>query len=72
MVLPAGGGLGVSTMPVLEGVVEGAGSEPIGTESVVGICEAVGVTFLELPLMSFSGWGMSGCPGVETGAGGGM
>ena len=49
VVLPGGGGLGVSTMPLLDGVVEGVGSESSGTELVVGICDAVGVTFAELP-----------------------
>ena len=36
VVLPAGGGLGASTMPVVDGVVEGVGTESMGTELVVG------------------------------------
>ena len=36
VVLPGGGGLGASTIPVLDGVVEGVGSALNGTESVVG------------------------------------
>ena len=36
VVVPGGGGLGASTMPELEGVVEGWGMVSIGTELVVG------------------------------------
>lgn len=36
VVLPGGGGLGASTMPLVEGVVEGVGTESRGCELVVG------------------------------------
>jgi hypothetical protein len=36
VVLSGGGGLGASTMPVLEAVVDGVGTESMGTELVVG------------------------------------
>jgi len=58
VVLSAGGGLGASTMPAVEGVVEGVGTESIGTELVVGNVEAVGEVLEGLPLMLFSGCGM--------------
>jgi hypothetical protein len=45
-------------------VVEGVGTASIGTEFVVGICDAVGVTFWSLPSTLFWGGGM-GC-GPET------
>ncbi len=49
VVLPGGGGFGASTIPELDGVVEGVGRELIGTEFVVGSVDAVGDELLELP-----------------------
>ena len=36
VVLPGGGGLGESTMPEVDGVVDGVATESKGTEFVVG------------------------------------
>ena len=55
MVVPGGGGLGASTMPELEGVVEGCGRESVETELVVGKVDAVGLVLVELPLTLFRG-----------------
>ncbi len=55
VVLSGAGGLGASTMPVLEGVVEGVGTASRGTESVVGIVEAVGEVLVELPFTLLKG-----------------
>ena len=53
--LVAGGGLGASTMPEVEGVVEGVGIESSGTEWVVGRVDAVGDVFDGLPFTLFKG-----------------
>ena len=58
MVLPGAGGLGASTIPGVEGVIDGVGTESRDTEWVVGRVEAVGEVFEELPLTSFAGDGM--------------
>jgi hypothetical protein len=55
VVLPGGGGLGASTMPEVEGVVEGVGIESRGTELVVGKVDAVGEVFDGLPFTLFKG-----------------
>jgi len=55
VVVPGGGGLGASTMPELEGVVEGCGRESVETELVVGKVDAVGLVLVELPLTLFRG-----------------
>lgn len=55
VVLPGGGGLGASTMPGVEGVVEGVGTESSGTEWVVGSVDAEGEVLDGLPLTLFSG-----------------
>ena len=58
VVLPAGGGLGASTMPEVEGVVDGVGTESVGTETVTGSVAAVGEVFVGLPFTLFKGWGI--------------
>lgn len=58
MVLPAGAGLGASTMPEAGGVVDGVGTESVETESVTGSVAAVGEVFVGLPFTLFKGWGM--------------
>ena len=63
VVLPAGGGLGASTMPLTGGATEGVGSVFRGTESVTGAVETVGEMLLGLPSTLFNGCGMLG--GVE-------
>ena len=55
MVVPGGGGLGASTMPLEDGVVEGVGSVSVGTELVVGKVDAVGLVLAGLPLTLFMG-----------------
>jgi hypothetical protein len=55
VVLPGAGGLGASTIPEVDGVVEGVGTESSGTELVVGKVEAVGDAFDGLPLTLFNG-----------------
>ena len=62
VVLPAGGGLGESTMPEVEGVVDGVGTESKGTELVVGNEAAVGDVFSGLPLTLLAGCGILGGP----------
>jgi hypothetical protein len=57
VVLPGGGGLGASTIPVLEGVVEGVGSELSGTELGVGSWDAVGDVLFSLPFTLLYGCG---------------
>ncbi len=53
--LAGAGGLGASTMPEVEGVVEGVGIESSGTEWVVGRVDAVGDVFEGLPFTLFKG-----------------
>jgi hypothetical protein len=71
---PAGGGFGASTMPLVEGVVEGVLTASSGTELVVGSVDAVGEVLFGLPLTLLNGCGM-GCgpvtaePGVGCGTG---
>jgi hypothetical protein len=50
--------LGASTIPEVEGVVEGVGTESSDTEWVVGNVEAVGEVFDGLPFTLFNGWGI--------------
>ena len=57
VVLPGGGGFGASTIPEVDGVVEGDGIVSIGTELVVGKVDAVGEVLLGLPFTLFSGCG---------------
>ena len=72
MVLPGGGGLGASTIPEVEGVVEGVGTESSGTEWVVGSVDAEGEVFAGLPLTLLSGCGEFAGPVVRVvGAGAG-
>ncbi len=52
------GGLGESTIPLTEGVVEGCDRVSSGTEFVVGICEAVGVVLYWLPFTLLGGIGL--------------
>ena len=49
VVLPGGGGFGASTIPEVDGVVEGDGIVSIGTELVVGKVDAVGEVLAGLP-----------------------
>lgn len=49
VVLPGGGGLGASTIPLTGCAVEGAGNVLIGTEFVTGNVDAVGETLFGLP-----------------------
>ena len=58
VVLPGGGGLGESTMPEVEGVVDGVGTASKGTELVVGYEAAVGEVLSGLPLTLLAGCGM--------------
>lgn len=60
VVLPGGGGFGASTMPEVDGVVDGAGTESSGTELVVGNVDAVGEVLDGLPFTLLSGCGI-GC-----------
>ena len=60
MVLPGGGGLGESTMPDEDGVVDGVGIESMGTDWVVGRVEADGEVLAGLPFTLLSGCGMLG------------
>ena len=69
VVLPGAGGLGASTMPEVEGVVEGVGSESVGTELVVGKVAAVGEVLSGLPFTLLRGWGMLTGPEVCAGWG---
>ena len=64
VVLSGAGGLGASTMPVLDGVVDGVGTESVGTELVTGKVEAVGEELNSLPLTLLAGCGMLGGPEV--------
>ena len=72
---PAGGGFGASTIPSVEGVVEGVLTESSGTEFVVGKVEAVGDVLLGLPFTLLKGCGI-GCGLVtaepDTGCGTGV
>ena len=63
VVLPDGGGLGESTIPLTGCAVEGVGNVLIGTEFVTGAVETVGETLFGLPSTLFGGCGMLG--GVE-------
>ena len=62
VVLPGAGGFGASTMPEVEGVVEGVGRVSVGTELVVGRVEAVGEVLSGLPFTLLKGWGADGGP----------
>lgn len=71
-VLPGAGGLGESTMPGVDGVVDGDGMESSETECVVGMVEAVGEEFEALPLTLLAGSGMlwgADCDGACDGDG---
>ena len=63
VVLPAGGGLGASTIPLTGGATEGVGRVLSGTEFVTGAVETVGEMLLGFPSTLFDGCGMLG--GVE-------
>ena len=54
--------MGASTMPEVEGVVDGVGTESKGTELVVGYEAAVGEVLSGLPLTLLAGCGMLGGP----------
>ncbi len=64
VVLSGAGGFGASTMPLLDGVVDGVGTESVGTELVTGKVDAVGEVLNSLPLTLFPGCGMLGEPEV--------
>ncbi len=64
MVLPGAGGLGASTMPEVEGVVEGVGSVSVATEWVVGKVDAVGEVLSGLPFTLLRGCAIGAGPEV--------
>ena len=55
MEAPGAGGLGASTIPEADGVVDGVGTASNGTELVVGRVDAVGDVFDGLPFTLFTG-----------------
>lgn len=68
VVLPAGGGLGASTIPLTGCAVEGVASVLSGTEFVTGRVDTVGDTLFGFPNTLFAGCGTLGA--VDGAAGG--